>query len=111
MRRRIPVASAMIGAFALIAFTGCTTDPNVAAPTDDAAETEEAVEWFDQALFDEQDEQRGIEPVGPADQPWLQMIAPEEMVDTRSTRARVRRRPASRTPRSPTHGGRPAGSP
>ena len=82
MRRRIPVASAMIGALALIAFTGCTTDPNVAAPTDDAAETEEAVEWFDQALFDEQDEQRGIEPEGPADQPWLQMIAPEEMVDT-----------------------------
>jgi ribose transport system substrate-binding protein len=71
----------MVGALALIAFTGCTTDPSVTAPTDEAAETEEAVDWFDQALFDKQNAERGVTPEGPEDQPWLQMINPA-MVDT-----------------------------
>jgi len=81
MRRRIPVASAMVGALALIALTGCTTDPSVTAPTEDAAASEEAVEWFDQELFDKQDAERGVAPEGPEDQPWLQYIN-AEMVDT-----------------------------
>jgi ribose transport system substrate-binding protein len=80
MRRRFAVASAMVGALALITLAGCTTDPNVAAPTDDAA-TEEAVEWFDQELYDKQFAERDVVPEGPADQPWLQYIN-AEFVDT-----------------------------
>ena len=37
MRRRFTVASAMVGALALITLAGCTTDPNVTAPSEDAA--------------------------------------------------------------------------
>ena len=51
MRRRFTVASAMVGALALMTLAGCTTDPNVAAPSEDAAATEDAVEWFDQELY------------------------------------------------------------
>lgn len=80
MRRRFTVASAMVGALALITLAGCTTDPNVAAPTDDAA-TEEAVEWFDQELYDKQFAERDVIPEGPEDQPWLQYIN-AEFVDT-----------------------------
>ncbi|GAA1781906.1 substrate-binding domain-containing protein [Agromyces lapidis] len=80
MRRRYTVASAMVGALALLTMAGCTTDPNVAAPTEDAA-TEESVEWFDQELFDKQDAERDVVPEGPEGQPWLQHIN-AEMVDT-----------------------------
>ncbi|KQX05477.1 MULTISPECIES: substrate-binding domain-containing protein [unclassified Leifsonia] len=80
--RRMHVASAMVGALALLTLAGCTTDPSVTAPSDDAAATEEAeVEWFDQALFDKQDEERGVVPEGPDGQPYLQYIN-AEMVDT-----------------------------
>lgn len=81
MRRRYTVASAMVGALALLTMAGCTTDPNVAAPTEDAAATEESVEWFDQELFDKQDAERDVVPEGPDGQPWLQHIN-AEMVDT-----------------------------
>lgn len=83
MRRRITVASAMIGALALFTLAGCTTDPNVSAGTESAApeETEEAVEWFDQALFDKQDAERDVVPEGPEGEPYLQYINPE-FVDT-----------------------------
>ncbi|GAA1825159.1 substrate-binding domain-containing protein [Agromyces salentinus] len=81
MRRRFTVASAMVGALALITLAGCTTDPNVAAPSDDAAATEEAVEWFDQELFDKQDAEREVVPEGPEGEPWLQHIN-AEMIDT-----------------------------
>lgn len=81
MRRRYTVASAMVGALALLTMAGCTTDPNVAAPSDDAAATEESVEWFDQELFDKQDAERDVVPEGPEGQPWLQHIN-AEMVDT-----------------------------
>lgn len=82
MRRRITVVSAMVGALALFTLAGCTTDPNVAAPSDDAAATEEeTVEWFDQELFDKQDAERDVVPEGPEGQPWLQHIN-AEMVDT-----------------------------
>ncbi|MFF2274331.1 substrate-binding domain-containing protein [Agromyces sp. NPDC058126] len=81
MRRRYTVASAMVGALALLTMAGCTTDPNVAAPSDDAAASEESVEWFDQELFDKQDAERDVVPEGPEGQPWLQHIN-AEMVDT-----------------------------
>src|SRR5699024_11727206 len=38
-------------------------------------------EWFDQELYDTQLAQRDIDPQGPEDKPYLQMIDPE-MVDT-----------------------------
>ncbi|WP_139418082.1 substrate-binding domain-containing protein [Agromyces laixinhei] len=81
MRRKYTVASAMVGALALMALAGCTTDPNVAAPTDDAAASEEAVEWFDQELYDKQYDERTVVPEGPEGQPWLQHIN-AEMIDT-----------------------------
>ena len=81
MRRRFTVASAMVGALALITLAGCTTDPNVAAPSEDAAATEDAVEWFDQELYDKQDAEREVVPEGPEGQPWLQYIN-AEFVDT-----------------------------
>ncbi|AWB94620.1 ABC transporter substrate-binding protein [Agromyces badenianii] len=81
MRRRYAVASAMVGALALFALAGCTTDPNVAAPSDDAGATEEAVEWFDQELYDKQYAERSVVPEGPEGQPWLQYIN-AEMTDT-----------------------------
>jgi len=83
MRRRFTVASAMVGALALMTMAGCTTDPNVGSPTDASAPAaeEEEVEWFDQELFDKQDAERGVTPEGPEGQPWLQHIN-AEMVDT-----------------------------
>ncbi|MEF3402491.1 substrate-binding domain-containing protein [Agromyces sp. CCNWLW203] len=81
MRRRYTVASAMVGALALMALAGCTTDPNVAAPSEDAGATEEAVEWFDQELYDKQYAERSVVPEGPEGQPWLQHIN-AEMTDT-----------------------------
>ncbi|WP_308798764.1 substrate-binding domain-containing protein [Agromyces silvae] len=82
MRRRITVASAMIGALALFTLAGCTTDPNVGT-TESAApeETEESVDWFDQALFDKQDAERDVVPEGPEGEPYLQYIN-AEFVDT-----------------------------
>lgn len=79
MRRRIQIAATALGTTALLVLAGCTTDPTV-DPGDGGTEAPDT-EWFDQALFDEQDEQRGIAPDGPADQPYLQYIN-AEMVDT-----------------------------
>lgn len=80
MRRRYTVASAMVGALALIALAGCTTDPSVEAPSDEPS-AEESVDWFDQALFDKQDAERDVVPEGPEGKPYLQYIN-AEMVDT-----------------------------
>ncbi len=79
MRRRIHVATAMVGAAALLAMAGCTTDPSV-TPVE-PGESPAANEWFDQALFDKQMAERGVTPQGPAGEPWLQHIN-AEMVDT-----------------------------
>jgi ribose transport system substrate-binding protein len=78
MRRRT-LTFAAVGAGALIALAGCTTDPNVGQPGE--TESPEEVEWFDQALFDKQDAERSVTPEGPEGQPWLQHIN-AEMVDT-----------------------------
>ncbi len=111
MRRRFTVASAMVGAVALMTLAGCTTDPSVTDSSAEPESSEEAsVEWFDQALFDKQNAERTVVPEGPDGQPWLQTIN-AELVDTAQYASTARRRPASRTPRSRTPGGRPAGSP
>lgn len=82
MRRSMKIATAGVALFGLIALAGCTTDPSVApAESDNPEESAETTEWFDQELFDKQNEERGVEPQGPADQPYLQHIN-AEMVDT-----------------------------
>ncbi len=82
MRRSMRIATAGVALFGLIALAGCTTDPSVApAESDSPDESAETTEWFDQELFDKQNEERGVEPQGPADEPYLQYIN-AEMVDT-----------------------------
>ena len=82
MRRSMKIATAGVALFGLIALAGCTTDPSVApAESENPEEAAETTEWFDQELFDKQDEERGVEPQGPADEPYLQHIN-AEMVDT-----------------------------
>ncbi|MFK0240757.1 substrate-binding domain-containing protein [Microbacterium sp. NPDC090281] len=82
MRRSMKIATAGVALFGLIALAGCTTDPSVApAESENPDATAETTEWFDQELFDKQDEERGIDPQGPADEPYLQHIN-AEMVDT-----------------------------
>jgi ribose transport system substrate-binding protein len=72
------MAMAIVGAAALFALAGCTTDPSVTAPTNG---DESDVEWFDQQLYDKQLAEIDTEPEGPAGQPYLQYIN-AEMVDT-----------------------------
>ena len=82
MRRSMKIATAGVALFGLIALAGCTTDPSVApAESENPEESAETTEWFDQELFDKQMEERGVEPQGPADEPYLQHIN-AEMVDT-----------------------------
>ncbi|MBT2475122.1 substrate-binding domain-containing protein [Microbacterium sp. ISL-103] len=82
MRRSMRIATAGVALFGLIALAGCTTDPSVApAESDSPDESAETTEWFDQELFDKQMQERGVEPQGPADEPYLQHIN-AEMVDT-----------------------------
>lgn len=82
MRRSMKIATAGVALFGLIALAGCTTDPSVApAESENPDQAAETTEWFDQELFDKQDEERGIDPQGPADEPYLQHIN-AEMVDT-----------------------------
>lgn len=50
-------------------------------PTLLTASAQDESQWFVQEEFDNQMRQRDVEPEGPADQPWIQMIEPE-MVDT-----------------------------
>ena len=80
MRGMHSLASVALGAAAVLVVAGCTTDPGVTPPTE--TETGSSTnEWFDQALYDTQYEQRGVTPEGPADQPYLQHIN-AEFVDT-----------------------------
>lgn len=82
MRRSMKIATAGVALFGLIALAGCTTDPSVApAESENPEQAAETTEWFDQELFDKQDQERGVEPQGPADEPYLQHIN-AEMVDT-----------------------------
>jgi ribose transport system substrate-binding protein len=77
------VATAMIGAAALFALTGCTTDPTV---TPGGGENPDEVVWFDQTLFDKQSEELKATPEGPDGQPYLQYIN-AEMIDTSEYKA------------------------
>ena len=80
----IRTAVTLAAATSLLALTACTTDPSVTEdPGGSAAASPEATEqeWFDQALYDEQFEQRTAEFEGDPEQPYLQYIA-GEMKDT-----------------------------
>jgi len=79
MRRGIQIAATALGASVLLVLSACTTDPSV-EPADNGT-GQPSTEWFDQALFDKQDGERGVTPQGPQDQPYLQHIN-AEMVDT-----------------------------
>jgi ribose transport system substrate-binding protein len=57
------------------------------AETEQKGDTGEQSEFFVQADYDKQLAQRDIEPEGPADKPWEQMIEPE-MVDTSEYKAK-----------------------
>jgi ribose transport system substrate-binding protein len=82
MRRGLSSAIGLVGASALIALAGCTTGPSVQPSGEGGGgEEESSQEWFDQELYDTQLAQRDIDPQGPEDKPYLQMIDPE-MVDT-----------------------------
>ncbi len=89
---------AALASLALVA--GCSTDQSLdnppaeedpAAAEDTAGDTAEDTaedqagggsdEWFDQAVYEEQDQQRSATFEGPEDQPWLQYID-GEMADT-----------------------------
>src|SRR5688572_28755353 len=86
MRRTIRGTLASAAVLAVLA--GCSTDveePSDSSASDTSSEsTEEAgsdTEWFVQADYDEQYEQRSATFEGPEDQPWLQYID-GEMSDT-----------------------------
>jgi len=83
MRRSMQIATTTVALVGLFALAGCTTDPNVAPPesSGDPSASAEGNEWFDQALFDKQFEEREVVPEGPEDEPYLQYIN-AEMVDT-----------------------------
>ncbi|GLB68061.1 substrate-binding domain-containing protein [Arthrobacter mangrovi] len=82
----IRTAVTLAAASSLLALTACTTDPSVTEDTGTASEgaspgATEQTEWFDQALYDEQNEQRTATFEGSPDEPWLQYIA-GDMTDT-----------------------------
>jgi ribose transport system substrate-binding protein len=87
--RMLKGALASAAALAMMsATTACTTDSSLdnPPPADQESpaaeeETESSGEWFVQADFEEQMEQRNATFEGPADQPWLQYID-GEMTDT-----------------------------
>jgi len=83
--RRIHTAAVALGAVALLALTGCTTDPSV-TPGGGSSNNPDEVVWFDQALFDAQSAQLTATPEGPEGQPWLQYID-AEMIDTAEYKA------------------------
>ncbi|WP_434995997.1 substrate-binding domain-containing protein [Arthrobacter sp. Ld5] len=94
MRGSILGKVTVIAATSLLALTACTTDSSIENPpaSDGAAAGESApaeqptgdsTEWFDQAVYDTQDEQRSATFEGDPEQPHLQYID-GEMTDTSS---------------------------
>ncbi|WP_247829296.1 substrate-binding domain-containing protein [Arthrobacter antioxidans] len=91
MRGSILGKVTVIAATTLLALTACTTDSSIENPPASegagagesaAAEpTEDSTEWFDQAVYDTQDEQRSATFEGDPAQPYLQYID-GEMTDT-----------------------------
>ena len=95
MRRRT-IRAALASAAALVVLTACSTDDSLeepdavdsaateggeATPTEETEETEASEEFFVQADFDSQDEQRSATFEGDEAEPWLQYID-GEMTDT-----------------------------
>jgi ribose transport system substrate-binding protein len=86
--RRVRAAVTLAAASSLLALAACTTDSSVTEGTGAASPgaspgttTQGSQEWFDQALYDKQLEQRTAKFEGNPDQPYLQYIA-GEMTDT-----------------------------
>ena len=95
MRRKSMRAPAAVAAALLLAvLTACSqtseptggddpADETTSEATGEESEGGDETEWFDQALFDEQDEQRSATFEGDPEQPYLQYID-GEMADTSS---------------------------
>ncbi|WP_420808240.1 substrate-binding domain-containing protein [Arthrobacter ruber] len=95
MRGSILGKVTVIAATSLLALTACTTDSSIEDPpaaegtassettetTGAAQPSEDSTEWFDQAVYDEQDAQRSATFEGDPEQPYLQYID-GEMKDT-----------------------------
>ena len=87
MRNNSVRAIALAAALPLVALTACTTtDPSVTETTgagtgSPAASSPASQDWFDQALYDTQNQQRSATFEGDPEQPYLQYIA-GAMTDT-----------------------------
>ncbi len=84
-------AIALAAALPLVALTACTTDPSVTQTTGTgtgsaAASSPASKDWFDQALYDTQNQQRSATFEGNPEQPYLQYIA-GPMTDTSKFKA------------------------
>jgi ribose transport system substrate-binding protein len=93
MRRNLAVC-AMVSCALFVAACGsddsddsASEKPAATAQADKEVTTGEQSEFFVQADYDRQLAQRDIEPEGPADKPWEQMLEPE-MVDTSKFKAK-----------------------
>ncbi|MBG6183435.1 ribose transport system substrate-binding protein [Arthrobacter sp. CAN_A214] len=82
MHRKVRTRITVVAATSLLALTACTTDSSIEDPPSaeaapaatEAAPTESSDEWFDQAVYDTQDEQRSATFEGDTAQPYLQYI-------------------------------------
>ncbi len=89
--RRRTLRAAAAAAASVLVLTACGSTDDSATVEDDSsdsgaeagsdAESGKDSQWFDQAVFDTQDEQRGATFEGDPEQPWLQYID-GEMTDT-----------------------------
>ncbi len=81
--RRPFMKAALASAAALAVLTACSTDDSLDNPDAEASDKEStsSEEWFVQADFDEQDQQRSATFEGDPETPWLQYID-GEMTDT-----------------------------
>ncbi|WP_026531683.1 substrate-binding domain-containing protein [Arthrobacter sp. H41] len=82
MHRKVRTRITVVAATSLLALTACTTDSSIEDPPSaeaapaatEAAPAESSDEWFDQAVYDTQDEQRSATFEGDPAQPYLQYI-------------------------------------
>lgn len=81
--RKTKLTAALGAAAAIMMLAACSTDDSVDGAGDEPAQAGEGqdTEWFVQADFDEQNEQRTATFEGDPDEPWLQYID-GEMTDT-----------------------------
>ena len=86
MRNNSVRAIALAAALPLVALTACTTEPSVTQTTGTgtgsaAASSPASKDWFDQTLYDTQNQQRSATFEGSPEKPYLQYIA-GPMTDT-----------------------------